>query len=99
MLSTMHIYSKVGCIGSHIIENERRISCTGGVVWNDGSMQLIGGWVGELPPHLSYMRPIDYSLPSALLLRRTALNEVRPFKNHVDISHTISYYDFVDWWV
>ena len=78
MLSTMNMYSQVGYIGSHLIGDEGIITDAGGVVWNDGSPEIVGRWLKELAPHLGYLRPVDYSSAAAVMIRRKLFTQVRP---------------------
>eukprot|EP00890_Picochlorum_soloecismus_P004305 jgi/Picsp_1/4876/NSC_02241-R1_glycosyltransferase len=70
MLMTMHMYPKVAYIGSQLIGDEDIITDAGGCVWSDGTPEIIGRWMKELPSHLAYMRPVDYSSAAAIMMRK-----------------------------
>lgn len=70
MLLTMHMYPKIALVGSQLIGDEDIITDAGGCVWSDGTPEIIGRWMKELPSHLSYMRPVDYSSAAAIMMRK-----------------------------
>lgn len=75
-MMTMHMYPKVAYIGSQLIGDEEIITDAGGCVWSDSTPEIIGRWLKELPPHLAYMRPVDYCSAAAIMIRKDVFSLV-----------------------
>ena len=82
-VATLEIYPDVAYVGSHLVGDNDIVTDAGGCVWNDGSPEIIGRWLTELQPDLSYMRPVDYSSAAAVATRKDVFLSVRGLDERV----------------
>jgi GT2 family glycosyltransferase len=82
----------IGAVGAKLLSADGKISEAGAIIWNDGSGWNYGRGQSADDPAYNYCRIVDYCSAAALLVRKTAFDEVGGF----DERYRPAYYEDVD---
>jgi GT2 family glycosyltransferase len=79
LLDVASAQDDIGVVGPLVVGTDGHVRRAGAIIGGDG--RTADPWLGEPPPaeHFTTVRPVDYLSSSALLVRRTAWEEVGGF--------------------
>lgn len=92
LLEVMEGEPRVGAAGSKLLFPDGRLQETGSIIWNDGTGANLGYGRDPQLPEYNYVRDVDYCSAAALMVRRSAYDEVGGF----DRTFTPGYYEDTD---
>jgi GT2 family glycosyltransferase/SAM-dependent methyltransferase len=92
LIDAMEADPAVGAAGSKLLFPDGRLQEAGSIIWNDGTGANLGYGADPNLPQYNYVRDVDYCSAAALVVRRSAYDEVGGF----DRTFTPGYYEDTD---
>ncbi len=92
LTTVMEADPTVGAAGSKLLFPNGRLQEAGSIIWNDGTGANLGYGADPELPQYNYLRDVDYCSAAALMVRRSAYDEVGGF----DRTFAPGYYEDTD---